>query len=181
MKWSELIQQVATRTGLSNRQVKAVIDATLEVAQEAIGAGERVALPGIGTFHSRWQPARVVRAVSDQRRMRLDGRYVLQFRSAEALRERLMKRTPQSWREPGQQAAWRLAEALLSEIEMYHQERVPRFLPESDQDAEALLSRNLGQVWVRARQVFDHQTPAEARAGTDHLLQLARERWHQAS
>jgi DNA-binding protein HU-beta len=49
----ELAREVALRTGLSRREVQAVVESILEVVEERLCAGEAVYLRGFGCFESR--------------------------------------------------------------------------------------------------------------------------------
>jgi DNA-binding protein HU-beta len=57
----ELIDSVAGATGESRRTVNDVIDATIDQIQAQVKRGERVALPGFGTFERRNRSARTAR------------------------------------------------------------------------------------------------------------------------
>jgi DNA-binding protein HU-beta len=57
----ELIDSIATTTGESKRVVQGVIDATIETVQKQVKKGERVSLPGFGTFERRQRAARTAR------------------------------------------------------------------------------------------------------------------------
>jgi DNA-binding protein HU-beta len=50
MKKSELINAVASKTGLSKSDVDAVIKATIETITEAVAKGEKVSFIGFGSF-----------------------------------------------------------------------------------------------------------------------------------
>jgi DNA-binding protein HU-beta len=57
----ELIDSIASNTGESRRTVNDVIDATIDQIQAQVKRGERVALPGFGTFERRNRSARTAR------------------------------------------------------------------------------------------------------------------------
>ncbi len=58
MQKTEFIKSVADRTDMSQKQVKAVVDAALIVIEEQLKAGEKVTLTGFGTFEVRQRQAR---------------------------------------------------------------------------------------------------------------------------
>jgi DNA-binding protein HU-beta len=58
---SELIETVASTTGESKRAVGEVIDATIDTVQKQVKKGEKVSLPGFGTFERRARSARTAR------------------------------------------------------------------------------------------------------------------------
>jgi DNA-binding protein HU-beta len=57
----ELVDSVADATGQSKRAVADVLDATIEQVQKQVKKGERVSLPGFGTFSRRARAARTAR------------------------------------------------------------------------------------------------------------------------
>lgn len=57
----ELIDTVASATGESKRTVTDVLDETIDAIQKQVKKGERVALPGFGTFSRRQRAARTAR------------------------------------------------------------------------------------------------------------------------
>ena len=61
MNKNELIESVANATGESKRTVNDVVNATIEQIQGQVKKGERVSLPGFGTFERRARSARTAR------------------------------------------------------------------------------------------------------------------------
>lgn len=61
MNKKELIDSVAGSTGESRRTVNDVIDATIDQIEAQVKKGDRVALPGFGTFERRNRSARTAR------------------------------------------------------------------------------------------------------------------------
>jgi DNA-binding protein HU-beta len=58
---AELVEAVAKSTGESRRAVAGVLDATIETIQKQVKRGERVTIPGFGTFSRRARAARTAR------------------------------------------------------------------------------------------------------------------------
>jgi DNA-binding protein HU-beta len=58
---SELIESVASATGESKKVVQGVLEATIEQVQGQVKKGEKVSLPGFGTFERRERSARTAR------------------------------------------------------------------------------------------------------------------------
>jgi DNA-binding protein HU-beta len=54
---TELIRRVARETRLSQRVVGDVIEATQRLIEQTLRAGQRVALPGFGSFYTRKRAA----------------------------------------------------------------------------------------------------------------------------
>ncbi|MDQ3878723.1 MAG: HU family DNA-binding protein [Actinomycetota bacterium] len=61
MNKKELIDSVASATGESKRTVSEVLDATINTVQKQVKKGDRVSLPGFGTFSRRARSARTAR------------------------------------------------------------------------------------------------------------------------
>ena len=61
MNKSELVEAVARSTGESKRAVQDVIDATVQTIQKQVKKGEKVTMPGFGTFTRRSRAARTAR------------------------------------------------------------------------------------------------------------------------
>jgi DNA-binding protein HU-beta len=57
----ELVDSVAAATGESKRTVSDVLDATINSIQKQVKKGDRVSLPGFGTFSRRARSARTAR------------------------------------------------------------------------------------------------------------------------
>jgi DNA-binding protein HU-beta len=58
---SQLRDAIAERTDLSTAQAEAALDAALAVVTETVASGDKVALPGFGTFVARERSARTGR------------------------------------------------------------------------------------------------------------------------
>ncbi len=61
MNKKELIDSIAASTGESRRLVADVVDATIEEIQKQVKKGEKVTVPGFGTFSRRQRSARTAR------------------------------------------------------------------------------------------------------------------------
>ncbi len=61
MNKNELIESIASSTGESKRIVNDVVNATIDQIQAQVKRGERVSLPGFGTFERRNRSARTAR------------------------------------------------------------------------------------------------------------------------
>lgn len=55
MNKSQLIDAIAAKTGQSKASVAAIVNATTEVVQEAVAAGDKVTVPGFGVFERRFR------------------------------------------------------------------------------------------------------------------------------
>ena len=84
-----LVRRVAQQTGLSQHVVRQVLGASLHAIEAVLVAGERVTLPGFGTFYTSQRQAARVRSVRDGRQMAIPARRVAAFRVGEVLKRRV--------------------------------------------------------------------------------------------
>ena len=61
MNKQELIEAIASQTGETKRLVGDVLDTALDTIEAAVKKGERVSIPGFGTFERRQRSARTAR------------------------------------------------------------------------------------------------------------------------
>jgi len=58
MTKQEFITRIADRSGLSNRDAQRALDAVVETITGTVAGGEKVQIPGLGTFEPRERSAR---------------------------------------------------------------------------------------------------------------------------
>lgn len=178
MNTNELVIAIAQRTGLPREDVKRTLDALRAVIEEVLSSGGEVQLRGLVTIGARWTEARALRSVSDQQRLVLDGRWAPRLRAADTLRAVLMRRSPQRWRDPRHQAAWRLADALVGDLDLYHRAQVPALDPSASfADIARDCADAFGTTWERVLATWTEQIPAEVREEGQQLLRVALQRW----
>ena len=71
---------------MSQRVVSQVLGASLETIQTTLAAGERVIVPGFGTFYTSQRQAGRVRSVRTGRQVEVPARRVAAFRVGEVLK-----------------------------------------------------------------------------------------------
>lgn len=89
MKWTkkQLVDSIAEKADMTKKDSRAVLDATIESIQEAIGQGDAVGLVGFGTFLVRERAAREGRNPQTGEPMHIDAKNVPVFRPGKHLRE----------------------------------------------------------------------------------------------
>ncbi|ANS52003.1 DNA-binding protein [Bacillus thuringiensis] len=87
MNKTELITQVAVKTGLKKSQASLAIDTILEAIQQALQKGETVPLIGFGTFEVRERAAREGRNPSTGESLTISARKVPAFKAGKHLKE----------------------------------------------------------------------------------------------
>lgn len=179
MNWTELIHAVSERSGVSRAQTKAVLSATTDIITEQLTLRETVALRGVGVLSTRWLKGRTLRSIDSGRRMWLGGRFVPSFRPSSTLKSVLLEQEDQSWRDPALQQAWRFAETLIGDLELYHADQAPKELQHDLDEAatRAALEGALGPAWAQAVRAYEEKVPAEVRASQDFLVMAARRHW----
>ena len=80
MNKGELIDSVASSVGESKRLVGDVLDATINTIESQVKKGERVALPGFGTFERRARSARTARNPRTGEEIKVPARTVPAFK-----------------------------------------------------------------------------------------------------
>ena len=58
MNKTELIKAVATAANITNKEAAAAVNAMIDTIASTLAAGDKVLLPGFGTFEVRQRPAR---------------------------------------------------------------------------------------------------------------------------
>ena len=91
MKKSELISQVAQKSGLSKKDVKAVIDATLQTIQEALKDGEKITFVGFGSFEVVTRAARIARVPATNKKIKVPETKSVKFKVGKTLKEFINK------------------------------------------------------------------------------------------
>lgn len=89
MNASELVEKVASRIGLERREVRGVLDATLDEIASELVARQRVTLSGFGSFEVRRRAARLTRHPGTGEAIDVPDRDGIVFRAAANLRDAL--------------------------------------------------------------------------------------------
>jgi DNA-binding protein HU-beta len=84
MKKTELIEQVATRTGLTNALAGAAIDAIGAAVQAEVASGGKVEIPGLGAFTRAHRSARTARNPQTGATVAVPARHVPAFKPGTA-------------------------------------------------------------------------------------------------
>lgn len=87
----ELIETVAREAGLGQKEAGAAVQSALEAIVAAVAAGERVQLPGFGTFESRERSARTGRNPRTGEELAIAASVAPAFKPASAFKERVAR------------------------------------------------------------------------------------------
>ncbi|MCA9567126.1 MAG: HU family DNA-binding protein [Myxococcales bacterium] len=176
MTWTDLVDAVATRTGIPRSQVKAVLKGLAEEVRDALLRGETVSVRGLGSWSRAWRQGRVVRSVTNRRKMWIGGRHRVRFRPTRSLQETI-DQADGGWRSEEHQKAWRLAETLLDDLQLYHSALVPKDLdPEqTPEEVEERCRKAFGAHWEQVEHTWSMKVDGEV--DTRFLGVVARRRW----
>ena len=61
MNKAEFVDEIVAKTGWTKREAEAALKAVLDTVTDAVASGEKVTLPGFGTFDKRERAARTAR------------------------------------------------------------------------------------------------------------------------
>ena len=87
MNKKELIDSVAAATDESKRTVANVLDEAIDLIQRSVKKGERVTLPGFGTFERRARAARTARNPRTGEEIKVKASKVPAFKAGSGFKE----------------------------------------------------------------------------------------------
>ena len=87
MNKTELIAAMAARSGLTKKEVGAALALLIDGITEALKAGERVAIPNLGTFQVRERAAREGKNPRTSETVKIPAKKVPAFKAGKALKE----------------------------------------------------------------------------------------------
>ena len=87
MKKVELIAKVAQKTGLSKKDVNEVINATIEVIEEALKNGEKISFIGFGSFETVTRAARTAVVPGTKKKVKVPESKSVKFKVGKKLKE----------------------------------------------------------------------------------------------
>lgn len=91
MNKTELIAEVAKKTGMSKKDSEQAVAATIDSITEALKAGDKVALVGFGTFETKHREARMGRNPATKEPMEIKASTVPVFKAGKALKDSVAK------------------------------------------------------------------------------------------
>ena len=89
MTKAELIRRVAERTGTTLKLARQIVDATFDEIASALEDGERLMLPGFGTFCVVERKERMGRNPRTKEEITIPAKKVVKLRVAKALQDRV--------------------------------------------------------------------------------------------
>lgn len=87
MTRSELVIEVAERTGLTPKDADRFLRTVTDLIKDKVAAGEKITISGFGTFERRRRKATVARNPKTHEPMAIAEQYVAAFRAGSGLKE----------------------------------------------------------------------------------------------
>ena len=87
----EFIDAVASKTGLTKKDTKTVVDAVLETITETVAKKDSVSFIGFGTFSTSARAAREARVPGTDKTVKVAATTVAKFKVGKALKEAVAK------------------------------------------------------------------------------------------
>ena len=89
MNKTELVEKIAASAGLSKVDAKKALDATVAVIKDALVAGDKVQLVGVGTFSVNERPAREGINPATKEKIKIAAKKVAKFKAGAELADAL--------------------------------------------------------------------------------------------
>jgi len=83
----ELIGAIASKSGLTKKDAKAALEATLETIGETLAAGNQIAIVGFGTFSTSARAARTARVPGTDKTVDVPATTAIKFKAGKALKQ----------------------------------------------------------------------------------------------
>lgn len=87
MNKQELIQAISDKSGLTQKDAKTALDATLAVITDTLTKGDDIALVGFGAFSVREQKARIARNPKTGESVQIPAKKVVSFKAGKGLKD----------------------------------------------------------------------------------------------
>jgi DNA-binding protein HU-beta len=84
---AELIDRIATGTGLTRIETEAVVHGFITTVMEALAEGDSVELRGFGSFRVQYRAARTAHNPRTKERVEIEGHHLPVFRPSQDFRE----------------------------------------------------------------------------------------------
>lgn len=89
MNKTELIEKIATGSGLPKTEAKKALDATVAAIKDALVAGDKISLVGFGTFSVNERPAREGINPATKEKIQIAAKKVAKFKPGAELNDAL--------------------------------------------------------------------------------------------
>ena len=87
MNKTELIAEIACKTGLSKKDAEKVLNSFVDVVTETLAKGEKIQIVGFGSFEVKTRPARVARNPRTGEEIKIEASKAPVFKAGKALKD----------------------------------------------------------------------------------------------
>ena len=87
MNKEELVQEIAKKASVTQKEAAEVLAALIETVQKTVSKGKKVTLVGFGTFEARKRAARIGRNPQTGKEIKIAASKVPAFKAGKALKE----------------------------------------------------------------------------------------------
>ena len=91
MNKTQLIAELANKTGLAKKDAEKALNAFVEVVNDALVAGDKVQVVGFGSFEVKERPARTARNPRNGEEIQIEASKAPVFKAGKALKENVNK------------------------------------------------------------------------------------------
>jgi len=88
---TEMVKEIASKTGLSIEDAKRGLDTTLHIIRDTLQKGERLILIGFGTFTTTQRKARTMKSLNTGKTIKVKAKKVVKFKAGKAFSEIVKK------------------------------------------------------------------------------------------
>ena len=89
MNKTELVAEIAKKSGLSKKDAEKALNATLDAVTEALAAGDKVQLVGFGGFETKKREARMGRNPKTKEAIEIPATKLPVFKAGKALKDKV--------------------------------------------------------------------------------------------
>ena len=89
MTKKELTRKIAEEQAISQKQAAAVVDSVFDAITDAVAAGDKVSIPGFGTFEGKTRAARTGRNPRTKETVEIPAATVPSFKAGKAFKEKV--------------------------------------------------------------------------------------------
>ena len=91
MKKAELIKKIAEDAGINQKQAAAALESLVKSVVDSVNAGEKISLPGFGTFEAKARAARTCLNPKTGEKIAVAASKIPSFKAASAFKDLLNK------------------------------------------------------------------------------------------
>lgn len=89
MNKTELVKRIAEENVIPQKQAAAIVDSIFGAITDTVAAGEKVSIPGFGTFESKHREARTGRNPRTKEAVEIPASTVPSFKAGKAFKEKV--------------------------------------------------------------------------------------------